>query len=69
MASARKLHRFLRRVRTQQERRVNADPEVRMRVRPSRRVKNLPTLWNDLTRSGIGKPNRGRKPRYKDHRR
>ncbi len=67
MANARKLHPFLRRPRTQQARRENSDPEVGELVRPSRRAKNLPTLWHDLPPSGIGKPHRGRKPRYKDH--
>ncbi len=69
MTNARRFHPFLRSPRTQQARRESSDPQVRELVRPSRRANNLPTLWNDLGRSGCGKPHRGRKPRYKDHRR
>jgi hypothetical protein len=47
---------------THAEAKASADPEIQDLVRTKRRPKALPTNWWDLQRS------KGRKPRYKDHR-
>lgn len=41
----------LRAMRTTQERRINADPEVYEYVRPARRSNNLPNAWDDIWRN------------------
>jgi hypothetical protein len=54
---------WLRHPKTLQEKRENADPEVKGFVRAKRKPKKLPSEYDDEMRTG------GRKPRYKDHRR
>lgn len=58
-----------RRPKTRNEMRASADPEIRDLVRPARQAHSLPTEWDDRQPAGARKRNRGKKPRYKDHRR